>query len=108
MFAGDARDLYFQLVDAEHSSDDKNPGRYCPAAGSTLLVTLLNVDGAKQLAKVATQPFSGDSSIWKVAVGATDSVKGTIPLQFKLTEGGVVRQAYVPLALRSLTSGETS
>jgi hypothetical protein len=99
--AGDATDLYFQLVDL-----DKKPYhthtwfvneffgiRHLPSADLetlTLSVTFRNIDDAKQFVRFASQPFPEDSSIWKVSILTTDPVAGTVNLKFILTEDTVV------------------
>lgn len=79
---GDAASVYLQLVD-----EDTKLGRYMPAVGATLEVTLDNLDSAKRVVRAATQPFAQDPSIWKVDVLPTDKVAGTVTLRLKLTEG---------------------
>jgi hypothetical protein len=88
---GDTVRLYIQLID---KSLDKPLGqwkpagrRYVPAAGATLQVTLHNIDDDKVITdRVATQPYSGDLSIWYVDIVSTDAVKGTVSISLKLTE----------------------
>ncbi len=98
--AGDATEIFFQLVDVEQHSQDNgfSPAglRYVPDTGATLLVSVLNLDSSKQFSRIATQPFlSGriDPSIWKFSLLATDPVKGTSSLKLTLTEGTVVHTA---------------
>lgn len=89
--SGDPVDLYFQLVDGLR--DAASPAyRYMPTAGATLSLILDNLDIAKRVTKVASQPFS-DLSIWKVSLTAleTAKLKGTVSLLFTLTEGSVSR-----------------
>lgn len=101
---GDGPSLYFQLIDL--SKDRSEQGflpagrRYMPATGATLQVTFDNLDDAKVTTKTATQPFSGDPSIWRVDLMSTDPVSGTVRAKFALTEGVVVRRAVLDAALR--------
>ena len=106
-FRGDPADLYFQLVDAERNiglvfTHDVKGLRYMPPAASTLLVTFLNVNTAKQFNRAASQPFAQDPSIWRVQVLASDTMLGgTVSMKFALTEPGpVVRGAYLQAGLR--------
>lgn len=92
---GDSGTVYFQLVDAAKDREELGffPGgrRYVPAAGSTLTVTLDNVDdGVKVANRVATQPFSQDGSVWAFNYTSADTISGTITLRITLTQGGVV------------------
>lgn len=85
-------DLYLVLVDesldrfrAGFSPDGR---RYCPPAGSTLSVTLDNLDAAKKITRSATQPFAGDASIWKISLLTTDAgkIRGTVSVLLTLME----------------------
>lgn len=97
---GDALTIYLQLVDVNKDSNLKPAGRrYTPATGSTLQVTVQNLNSAKTLVKTATQPFTGDNSIWSFTVGATDGLKGTYTLQLQLTESSVITRGTVKNAL---------
>ena len=87
---GDATEFYVQLVDL-----DKNPTqqgyfpsglRYCALAGATLQVTFNNISDSKQFVRYASQPFSNDTSIWKVTLLATDPLQGTVSLKCQLSE----------------------
>lgn len=90
MAAGDGQTMYFQLIDAsvDRSEQGFSPAgrRYMPPAGSSLAVTFVNINDAKQFARVAVNPFPGDSSIFSVPVLSTDPVSGTINLNMILTE----------------------
>lgn len=89
---GDQAQVYLQLVDQNLDGPDSGSSpvyrRYCPAPGSTLRVTLRNLDQAAQAYKAATQPFPGDASIWSFPVYASDQLRGTVVLQLDLFEGG--------------------
>lgn len=88
---GDALNCYFQLIDLEKNSERLGfnpPGlRYIPAVGSTLEVTVLNIDKEKTFRRFATNPFPGDTSIWTFSLLPTDPVSCTVTLKFKLTDG---------------------
>lgn len=88
--SGDTQNVYFQLIDAslDRSEQGFNPPgrRYCPAATSTLAVTFVNTDSAKQFVRAATQPFAQDPSIWTVPILGTDPLLGTVNLKIILTE----------------------
>ena len=89
-YEGNAADFYFQLIDASLDTDLKgfSPAgrRYMPPATSTLSVQFQNIDDAKVINRLATQPFPGDASIWKVTMLATDAIHGSPQLVLTLTE----------------------
>lgn len=88
--SGDAQTVFFQLIDS--SVDRPETGfspsgrRYCPPAGSTLSVQMVNVDDAKQFTRYAVQPFSADTSIWSIPILSTDPLVGTTNLKMVLNE----------------------
>lgn len=86
---GDPLEIVFQLVYAKNPCGGDEVRRYMPATGATLTLVLDNLDNAKKVTKVATQPFSSDGSIWRVALTAQDTAKlaGTVTWLFTLTEG---------------------
>ncbi len=100
---GDSLAIYLQLVD--QNQDDPAQGylpayrRHCPAPGSTLRVTLRNLDAGLQVTKTATQPFPGDASIWSFPVTSADQLRGTISLTLDLLESGSHLYANVQPAL---------
>ena len=87
---GDSLTLYFQLIDAELDLSAKgwNPSgrRYVPPATTTLTVVLENIDTGKTITRVATQPFTGDLSIWSIPILATDKARGAPQLRLILAE----------------------
>lgn len=101
---GDTLDVYLQLIDASLDRADQgfNPGgrRFCPEAGATLQVVLENLDDAKKITRMATQPFPLDASIWKVSIAASDGIKGTPQLRLVLTEGTKVTRGMGKLLFR--------
>lgn len=97
---GDAGYVYFQLVDQNKDAGMRPAGRrYTPAASATLTVTILSPDSAKTIARTAAQPFVGDLSIWRIAINATDALKGTYSLQLVLVEGAVTTRGVIKNAL---------
>jgi hypothetical protein len=110
MNAGDTQALYFQLVDTSVDRKDQGfnpPGRrYIPASGATVSVTFTNTDTGPDvcvtefggsrinpsvqatLIRSASNPFAQDTSIWKVQLLGTDSLKGTVNVAVTLTEPG--------------------
>ncbi len=103
-FAGDAFDLYLQLLDRSQATTREGyspPGlRYIPATGATLTVTFRNLDSTQEFTRSATQPFPGDLSIWKVAVLTGDPLSGTVNLLLTLTEGGATRKFILEAGLQ--------
>lgn len=92
---GDAGTFSFQLVDLDQMLPQHGynpPGlRYIPADGATVTVQFQNLDAAKQFSRVATNPFPGDKSIFRVAILGSDPLDGTQSLKITLIEGAVVR-----------------
>ena len=82
----------FQLIDVskETGSQYEWPGfRYVPAPGAFLQVNIRNIDNAKNIARVATQPWPfQDPSIWQVQLMPTDlrSCVGAPDIMLSLTE----------------------
>ena len=89
--AGEMMTVYIQLVNTTRQTCDTDSPvvRYMPAVGATLNVTFDNIDAAKRVTKVASQPFANDGSVWQVDLTAQDTakVRGTVSLVFTLTEG---------------------
>ncbi len=104
MTAGEASDIYFQLIDA-----GRNPPtayffpfglRYMPATGATLQCTLASINDAQTVIRYATQPYpTQDPSIWKLSVLPTDQIGGTFALKLSLNEGGVVKKGVLQQAV---------
>lgn len=104
-YEGDAPTLYLQLLDVTKDRASDTPGRrFCPASGATLQVVIENINDAKKVTRVITQPFAGDSSIWALPIQTSDGLKGTVNLRLRLTEGAVVTNALVRAALRVANS----
>jgi hypothetical protein len=92
---GDSFTFYLQLIDLEKNRAQfgwNPPGmRYVPAINSTLTLTFLNIDTAKQFSRVANQPFAQDGSIWAIPILATDPIGGTVSIKAVLTENGATK-----------------
>jgi len=102
---GDVLQFTFQLCDVslDTSAQGYSPAgrRYVPAAGATLSVVLENVDDARKITRLATQPFAADGSIWSIPILATDKTRGTPQVRFTLTEpGGVVTSGVIKNLVR--------
>ncbi len=101
---GDTLDIHLQLIDV--SLDRALQGfqpegrRYVPTAGATLSCVIENIDDAKKITRLATQPFANDGSIWRLSILATDVIRGTPQLRLTLTEGTKVTRGLVRLALK--------
>lgn len=108
---GDAPTIYLQLSDASvmSSIEGFNPSgrRYVPASGATLSVTIENINNAKKVTRIATQPYAQDPSIWAVTLLTTDMVHGTASITLTLTQGSVVTKGYLRNAIKvdALTGG---
>jgi hypothetical protein len=86
--------LYFQLVDVskDAGADYKWPGfRYVPASGALLQVNLQNINDARRIVRVATQPFPyQDPSIWELKLYPLDfKCLGSPDILLLLTENSV-------------------
>lgn len=101
---GDVVTIYFQLIDLSLDRSDQGfmPAgrRYVPAAGATLSVVFENIDTAKTLTRVATQPFANDGSVWSISILAADTIRGTPQMRMTLTEGSKVTRGLVKNALK--------
>lgn len=101
---GDVVDIYFRLIDLTLDRADQgfSPAgrRYVPAAGATLSVSIENVDDAKKITRLATQPFANDGSIWKLSMLSTDTIRGTPQMRLTLTETTKVTRGTVKLAFK--------
>jgi hypothetical protein len=90
MYAGDDQTFYFQIVDLslDRAEQGFSPAgrRYMPPAGSTLVVTLMNVDDAKVVRRYASIPFAQDPSIWSIPLLASDPLRGTVNLRMELSQ----------------------
>lgn len=95
--AGTDQQIYLVLVDASLDRTDQEfnpPGRrYCPPATSVLTVTLVNIDTAKVVTRVASQPFAGDLSIWTFPVLNSDPLDGTVTINLTLVEPSRILKA---------------
>lgn len=90
IYSGDGQNLYFQLVDSSLDRPDQgfypSGRRYMPPADSTLVITLTNVDDAKEIVRTALQPFPEDASIWYIPILSTDPLRGSVNWRAALTE----------------------
>lgn len=106
---GDTVDVYFQLIDVTQdkvAQQFKPAGRrYMPTAGAVLQVTLDNIDDDVKIVRAASQPYALDPSIWKVSLLATDSIRGTVNLGLRLSEGARVTTGRAEAAI-SIASQE--
>lgn len=107
--AGDTLTVYFQLIDATLDTAIQGfnpPGRrFVPAASSTLQVSLENIDDAKKLVRLASQPFANDGSIWGLQIMASDKIRGTPQMRLTLTQSSVVTTGLVKNAIKIHPAG---
>ncbi len=105
---GDAVTVYIQLIDLAKDRREHgfNPSgrRYVPATGATLVIAVDTLDDAKKLNRNATA-VTGDGSLWRFTILATDNVRGTAHLRLTLTEGAVVTRGLLDSALSISPSG---
>lgn len=101
---GDATLVYLQLIDS--SLDIAIRGfspagrRYMAPTGSSLSVQLQNIDNAKVINRLATQPFPEDASIWAFQVLSTDLIHGSPQMLLTLTEPGRTVRGLVKSAIK--------
>lgn len=100
---GDTVTVYLQLIDLTKDKISQNLSssgrRYIPSTPTTLKVTISNIDATKTVTKIATAPFTGDTSIWSFSLASTDKVSGTYNLTLELVENGVTTRGFVNMAL---------
>lgn len=107
---GDAVSVYIQLIDASLDRAEQYfnpPGRrYVPLAGATLTVTFQNIDDAKKVMKVASQPFPADDrSIWVIPILATDPISaGSVIMTLSLNESGKVTTGIIVGSIQVLST----
>jgi hypothetical protein len=113
---GETKDLYFQLVDASKGGlryipqeVPANPNPIVPVVRlmiprNTVITGSINnvrVSSDYSIDVVATQPFAGDASIWKVSFSEAETqVMATGSIQVKVTEGTKVSIARNEFAIR--------
>lgn len=107
---GDTSDVYLQLIDKELDTPAFNYyppyRRFVPIAGSTLIVVLMSLDSTRVVTKAATQPFVGDSSIWKFSVTPSDRLRGSVNMRIQLNQGGIITNALIQPAINILAKGQ--
>jgi hypothetical protein len=92
---GDVASFYFVLIDSSLDKDLRPAGRrFMPAVGATLQVVLHNINDAKTVTRYATNPFPTDTSIWKIDMLSTDSIKGSVGMKLILTQGTAVTRGF--------------
>jgi hypothetical protein len=85
--AGEANQLYFQLVDL-----DNDGLRYMPAGTPVgVSVTFPNLDTSLVVTAIATKPSALDPSIWMVSLSSTQ-VPSTGNVKFEFTEATTIRR----------------
>ena len=94
---GSVNDLYFQIVNLNKTPESSDmvgivpefPMRYISQATSiSVKVTFESIDDAEEFEVNATQPFSDDKSIWKVALTSDQTPKAG-SIKITITEDGV-------------------
>jgi hypothetical protein len=104
---GDALNYYFMIVDLEKNLEQHGynpPGlRFIPGDGSTLAVTVWNIDMTKRFTRQASNPFAQDLSIWMISLLPSDPLDCTISMKFVLSDSitspATQRTCYLPAAL---------
>lgn len=112
MTAGDAGNLYFQLIDKslDLGTEGYSPSgrRYMPAVGATLSVRVMSINDAITVTRLATQPFAQDPSIWALPLLSTDLLNGSYSIRLTLTEGAVVKHGFADCILNMFDGGAGS
>ena len=90
MNEGNATTVYLQLVDLDKKICSDTQGvqylRYMSDTGSSLQVTVNNIDSGDSIQKIATQNAT-DKSIWSFDLLSTDKI-GSANIGLQLTEAG--------------------
>lgn len=86
---GDTATVMFRLVDLDQASE-----RFIPITGSVMAVNLVSIDAAKNIAKVPTNPFADDRSIWSFNLSAAETqMAAGVNMSVKLTQVADVKTA---------------
>jgi hypothetical protein len=97
---GDTPTIHFQLADGSVEEDLRPIGRrYLPAAGATCQVVLKGIDSSQDITATCAVSFAEDRSIWNFSILSTDVIVDTRAMKVVLTEGAVVKHAFVNRAL---------
>lgn len=103
---GEAVTVYLQLIDRNKDVSGQGfnpPGRrYVPTSGAALRVAFGGIECT--YFRDATQPFD-DPSIWAFPILATDKIRGTISIRFRLAEGEAERLGSLPNVLHISAEG---
>lgn len=96
---GETATVYFQLVDLEQGTPC-GALRYMSASGATVSIMLTSLDQAKNITKVASNPFADDRSIWSFTLNALETVNAAgVNMKVTLTEGANVKIAIAEAAV---------
>lgn len=108
---GDGTYIYLQLIDASLDTGIKgfNPSgrRYMAPAASSLSIQIQNIDNAKVINRLATQPFPEDASIWMVQILPTDMIHGSPQMLLTLTEPTRTMRGLVKNAIKVWSTSNT-
>lgn len=86
---GNATSIFFRLIQ-DRSEINQDALRYIPESGAQVSVTFNHIDASKVITRVATQPYTQDTSIWKVDILATDQLSFNT-MAVTITEGSNIR-----------------
>jgi hypothetical protein len=113
--------LFLQIQDIDQpngftqdfSSQPRNPLclRYMPSAGSTLTLTINDLNSANVVTPICSQPFSNDTSIWSFNLSASQTANlsgGTITATFVDGLTSVSQTFVVQNVLKVLPSNRSS
>ncbi len=98
--SGEANTIYIQLIDLSQNEEGDPEGiRYIPQGTvNKVIVEFPSLNDANQFSRIASQPFSADSSIWAVDILITDTpVSGNIIVTVE--EDGKKKRAIAELGL---------
>ena len=97
---GETNTIYIQLIDSAQNEDGDPEGlRYIPQGTvNKVIIEFPSLNEANRFTRIATQPFSGDASIWSVDILSTDTpVSGNIIITVE--EDGNKKKAVAELGL---------
>lgn len=89
---GQVNEFYIQIFDLDKlpTGNSALPLRYMPKDDSSLDVVFPALNSDNEVKIIATQPFTEDKSIWKVAL-TSEQIVNSGALKIKLTEGSIER-----------------
>lgn len=70
--SGETKTIYFQLIDLDMSNGNCSQ-RFIPTSAATVSVNFISLDIAKNISKIASNPFADDRSIWAITLNSSET-----------------------------------